>query len=382
MLMPERKVKTGARPNHWSSVSDERLIDLDLEIDNPEVLEGLVRQVPANYEDAHVEFKYDLRGMDVPEFKCVHGSHQHKAGFVMNIDGSRFMVGWICAKTIYDEDFDKYTADFEAAIGRRDALRRIREIRDATAQFSAWLDKVASSNAVEAFARVSKQLKNHMPWVFETLQAANGREIEGVTMPRYLCMTPTDVEGEFDRLMNATAAVTLSLTCDAQRVAASLGKIRTEIDGLIRRAELISRKLFDLELFFQPSTLLAICQHAEKAVPRRSKHFAGLLKLSTRNVSIEMPKDFKVPSDQPIQTLRAALGEVTPIPEPQGPTIVDVSGQRCTVRTYQKSKTTWVASGDYDGVRHTEESRTEGAAVEQWQKWAAYKARSKPHHGI
>ena len=44
--MPESKVKKNARPSHWSSVSDERLIDLDLEIDNPEVLEGLVSRSP------------------------------------------------------------------------------------------------------------------------------------------------------------------------------------------------------------------------------------------------------------------------------------------------------------------------------------------------
>ncbi|SDO49204.1 hypothetical protein [Afipia sp. GAS231] len=380
--MPESKVKKDARLSHWSSVSDERLIDLDFEIDNPEVLAGLVRQVPANYGDAHVEFKYDLRGADVPEFTCVHGSHQHKAGFVMNVGGVRFMVGWICAKAIYNEDFDRYTADFEAAIGRRDALRRVRELRDAMAQFSAWLDKIGSSNVLEAFARVNKQLENHMPWVFQTLQAANGREIEGITMPRALFMTPTDIEGEFGRLMIASAAATLSLTGDAQRVAASLGKIRTEIDGLVRRTELILKKLADLELFFQPSTLEAICQHAEKAVPRRSKHFASQLKLSTRNVSIEMPKDFKVPSSAPVQALRAALGDIAPIPEAKGPTIVNVSGQRCTVRTHQKSKTTWVASGDYNGVRHTEESRTEGDAVARWQKWAAYKANSRPFFGI
>ena len=311
----------------------------------------------------------------------MHGSHQHKAGFVMNVSGVRFMVGWKCAKTIYNEDFDEYTADFDAAIGRRDALRRVREMRDAIAQFSPWLDKIASSNTLETFALVSKQLKNHMPWVFQTLQAANGREIEGVTMPRFLFMTPTDIEGEFDRLMNATAAVTLSLTGDAQRVAASLGKIRAEIEGLVRRAELILKKLLDLELFFQAATLHAICQHAEKATPRRSKHYAGLLKLSTRNISIEMPKDFKLPSDAPVKTLRAALGDVNPAPEPKGPTIVNVSGQRCTVRTHQKTKTTWVASGDYDGVRHTEESRTEGEAVAQWQRWAAYKANSKPYCG-
>ncbi len=371
-----KKKKAGASLSHWSKVSDERLIDLDLEIDNPEVLEGLVREVPANYEDAHVEFKYDLRGVDVAEFTCVHGSHQHKAGFVMNVDGARFMVGWMCAKTIYNEDFHKYTADFEAAIGRRDALRRIREMREAIVQFSSWLDKISSSGAVDGFSRVIDQLRNHMPWVYHTLQVANGREIEGVTMPRYLCLAPSDIRGEFDRLMIATASVSSSLTGDAQRVAGSLGKIRTEIDGLIRRAELILKKLADLEFFFQPSTLNAICQHAENAVPRRSKHFAGLLKLSTRNISITMPRDFKVPSDQPIRTLRAALGEVAPIQEKSGPTIVNVSGQRCIVSKRQKSKETWVASGDYDGVRHTAESRTEGDAVKQWEAWARYKARS------
>lgn len=175
--------------------------------------------------------------------------------------------------------------------------------------------------------------------------------------------------------------MTLALTGDAQH-AASLGKNRTEIDGLIRRAELIVKKLTDLELLFQPTTLLAICQHAEKAVPRRAKYSAGLLKLSTRNTSIEMPRDFKVPSDAPIQALRAALGDIRPISEPKGPATVDVSGQRCTVRTHQKSKTTWVASGDYNGLRHTEEGRTEGEAVVRWEKWAAYRANSRPRYGI
>jgi hypothetical protein len=151
--MPDMKAKTVAKRGHWAGVSDERLIDLDLEIDNPETLEDLVRGVPIKYADAQVEFKYDLRGIDVPEFTCVRGSYQHKAGFVMNVDGVRFMVGWICAKTIYNEDFDRYTADFEAAIGRRDALRRVREMRDAIAGFSVWLDHVSSSTRWAHFRR-------------------------------------------------------------------------------------------------------------------------------------------------------------------------------------------------------------------------------------
>jgi len=374
--MPETKAKTVTTRGHWASVSDDRLIDLDLEIDNPETLEGLVRQVPANYADAHVEFKYDLRGMDVTEFTCVHGSHQHKAGFVMNVDGARFMVGWICAKTIYNEDFDKYTSDFEAAVGRRDALRRVREMRDAITQFSGWLDRISSSNALQAFSTVSDRLRNYMSWVFETLQSANGREIEGIAMPRHLCLPPTDILAEFDRLMNATAAVTMSLTGDAQRVAASIGLIRIEIDSLIRRAELILAKLSDLELFFQPATLHAICQHAAKAVPRRKRHFAGLMKLSTRDVFVEMPKDFVMPSPRPVEALRAAVAGAIPVSATSGPTIVSVLGKPYAVSMRQKSKSVWVASGDCDGTRHSSEERTEGAAVKQWQVWAEYRGRS------
>jgi hypothetical protein len=268
--MAQTKTKTVTKRDHWASVSDDRLIDLDLEIDNPETLEGLVRQVPANYADAHVEFKYDLRGIDVTEFTCVHGSHQHKAGFVMNVDGVRFMVGWKCAKTIYNEDFDEYTADFDAAVVRRDALLRVREIREAVMQFSAWLDGISSSSGFEGFATVSDRLEKHMPWVYQTLQSANGGRIEGVSMPKYLCSPPSNVRAEFDRVMNATAAVTMNLIGDAQVVAASIGLIRTEIVGLIRRTEMILAKLSDLELFFQPATLHAICQQAENAVPGRS----------------------------------------------------------------------------------------------------------------
>lgn len=375
--MPESKAKTVTTRAHWANVSDDRLIDLDLEIDNPETLEGLVRQVPANYADAHVEFKYDLRGMEIPEFTCVHGSHQHKAGFVMNVDGARFMVGWICAKTIYNEDFDQYTADFEAAIGRRDALRRVREIRSAITQFSGWLDRLSSSNVLQGFSTVSDRLRSHMPWVFETVQSANGRAIEGVAMPRHLCLAPTDILAEFDRLMNATAAVTMSLTGDAQRVAASIGSIRTEIDGLIRRAELILAKLSDLELFFQPATLHAICQHAEKAVPRRKRHFAGLMKLSTRDVFVEMPKDFVMPSVRPVETLRAAIAGAVSVPTAREPTIVTVLGETYVISTRQKSQSVWVASGNFKGVQHRTEDRTEGAAIKQWEDWAAYKSGSR-----
>ena len=89
-----------------------------------------------------------------------------------------------------------------------------------------------------------------------------------------------------------------------------------------------------------------------------------------------MPKDFTAPSRRPVEALQTALGEAVPVKVQKGPTIVNILGQRCSVKTHQKSKSTWVASGDYNGVRHTAEDRTEGAAVKRWEAWAVYKARA------
>jgi hypothetical protein len=212
--------------------------------------------------------------------------------------------------------------------------------------------------------------------VYETLRWANGRRIEDTPMPKYLCIPPIDIEDEFSRLMNATATVTSSLTGDLQTVAGSIGSVRTEIEGLIRRAELILAKLSDLELFFQPATLHAICQHAQNAVPRRKRHFAGLMKLSTRDVFVEMPKDFVIPNARAVKALQAAIAGAAPVTSAQGPAIVYISGTSCAVSTRQKSNSVWLASGNYCGMQHTAEDRTEGEALKRWQEWARYRARA------
>jgi hypothetical protein len=126
-------------------------------------------------------------------------------------------------------------------------------------------------------------------------------------MPKHICSDAGDIEGSFIRLMEETAAIARSLTGDPQRVAGVIGSIRSDIEGIIRRAELLLAKLSDVELFFQPATLLAICEHAENAVPRRTRHFAGVLKLSTRDQVIEMPEGFVMPSRAPIDRLQAVF---------------------------------------------------------------------------
>jgi hypothetical protein len=43
------------------------------------------------------------------------------------------------------------------------------------------------------------------------------------------------------------------------------------------------------------------------------------------------------------------------------------------VTTHQKSKTVWIASGEYMGERHSTQDKTEGAAIKRWREWAEYK---------
>ncbi|UGY17984.1 hypothetical protein HAP48_0011435 [Bradyrhizobium septentrionale] len=165
MLRPQARTTR----RHWETLSDDQLLDTELMTDDPESLPNLVYELPADDEDPYVEYKYDLRKSERKMFSCVHGHHQHHAGFVMRKGESRFLVGWICAKTIYGEDFENYTADFDAAVSRQDALRRVREIKVAIHPFVEYLNAISSSEVFRHFNRVRGQLETQMPWVFDTL---------------------------------------------------------------------------------------------------------------------------------------------------------------------------------------------------------------------
>ncbi|MBR1206604.1 MULTISPECIES: hypothetical protein [unclassified Bradyrhizobium] len=313
MLEPKTMARSRTA-DHWANVSDEKLIDLELEIDNPESLAGLVREVPPNFADAHVEFKYDLTGVEMTEeFSCVHGHHRHKKGFVMNVDGTRFMVGWLCAKTIYNEDFDRYTADFDAAVIRREAILRVQVIKNAVMPFAAWVADLSKADCVKYFSKLRGSLNHKMEWVYDNLPAlaALDEHVTKAKMPKHLCDEVTDVREECNKLMVETSAVVASLAGEAQKVAATIGAIRARSDGLIKRAEALLVKLGDVELFFQPACLAVICEHANKYDnPKRRRYQASMLSLACRGAdkaSVELPRDFKMPSRQPIESLRTAI---------------------------------------------------------------------------
>lgn len=301
---------------HWDNLSDDQLLALELEIDDPRTLAGLVFEVPDGDEEPHVEFKYDLRGQEVEEFSCVHGHHRHKAGFVMKKGNARFMVGHICGKSIYGEDFERYKADYDAAVNRRDTLVRVRELRQAVDAFMGWVNQVEVSGVLRAFNKLRGILNNQMPWIFDNLPAlaglaANETRAVGTQLPKWLCDQKTDIKLEFARLQADTAALALSLAGDVQKVATILAGQRVKASGLVRRAQMTLQKLSDVELFFQPIVLETICRYAnEQDNPKRRRYQASLLSLSVRGIDkckIRMPPCFKIPGSGPVDALERLI---------------------------------------------------------------------------
>ncbi|MDT4737247.1 hypothetical protein [Bradyrhizobium sp. WYCCWR 12699] len=303
---------------HWETLSDDQLLETELMTDDPENLPSLVYEIPPGDEEPYVEYKYDLRKSDREKFSCVHGHHQHLAGFVMRKGEARFLVGWICAGTIYGEDFDRYTADFDAAVVRQDALKRVREIRSAVNPFIAYLNSISSSDVFKHFNRLRGQLETQMPWVYDTLPAAAAMDwrVIGAALPKRLCASSTDVRQEFSRLMADFAAASVVLAGEPEKVAATIGAIRMKMDGLAKRVEAVLETLREVEDFFQPAALAAICKLAnEHDNPKRRRYEAGLLSITCKRdrdkSTITMPKGFELPSRRPLEAFRPALAGMT-----------------------------------------------------------------------
>jgi hypothetical protein len=52
--------------------------------------------------------------------------------------------------------------------------------------------------------------------------------------------------------------------------------------------------------------------------------------------------------------------------------MVSVWGESIPVSVHQKSKSVWVASGDYQGKNITTEDRSAGSALKRWKEAATY----------
>lgn len=120
------------------------------------------------------------------------------------------------------------------------------------------MDEVAASPTIQQFDQIGRFLEK-MPNVVDVLTGYIKLVDPDVRLPKCLvCGMQDDLEGEVRRLMNETFRVALSLTGPADRVAGTIGAVRQERDGLIRRADRIVQRVEAVERLVQPAVLCAI----------------------------------------------------------------------------------------------------------------------------
>ncbi len=287
---------------YWKSLTDEELLNTELTTDDPEGVPGLVKEVPEGDDETYVQYKYDLRGSGrEQELVCVHGHHQHLAGFVMRKGYKSFLVGWMCGKTIHGIDFEQCTADFDAAVNRRHVLKRRREIEDATGPFQKWLQEFAQSDVFEKYQRVRSQLEQHLPWIWENVPRAryfDPRLINNVTIPETLFLEHNYPKAEMSGILLEVAGASMRLGANADFK--EIRAMKRKLDSSVDRLETMLSQLSEVIDFFQPAILDVVCKLANKYDNPKKRIYSYELgklccKKDGRNTIIPMPKNYDLP---------------------------------------------------------------------------------------
>ena len=310
-------LKTPRSHRFWKNVSDEKLAALELTTDNPESLDGIVYELPTGEEEPHVEYAYDLRGSEREKIRCLQCGQPHLAGFVMRLGDARFLIGHICGKNIYGENFDVYTADYQAAVNRQDAVRRVRELQAPLNEFMAWMATLNGANVFKHFAKVQRQFREHMPFVAENLPrlAHRAADEKGLTIPPKLFAETTDPEADYLRIATELNGLQNTLAGDPEKAAAELIKLKPRTDSVLVRIERMLDELQTMVDFFQPAVLSYVAGEAtDLDHPKKRSYSAGpeLLALTMKNqkgekLTLRLPSGYAVPDRGPIAKLRAAL---------------------------------------------------------------------------
>lgn len=301
---------------YWEALSDQQLVETELETDDPESLDGLATEIPPGDDETYVEFRYDLTGSGREEFVCVHGHHRHLKGFVMRKGSVRFLVGWMCGESIYGEAFDDYKADFSAAVNRQVSLRRRREIGLHIGPFMAWMEQTSKSDVFRLYASVRRQIAGRMPWIWDNVNRAGfaGMRFQRVSFPPSLFDQRTDPEREFGKITGELSAMASQLIGQNEIEEKTVDSVRRMLRLIIQRIEVVLDQLKEVEDFFQPGVLSAVCELGnEYDNPKKRKYITGLTSITCKRekdrekVTVVMPMNYRVPNRAGVDELKRAI---------------------------------------------------------------------------
>ena len=157
----------------------------------------------------------------------------------MRKGSKRFLVGWMCGKTIYGESFDQYTADFDAVVNRQRTIRHRKDIEKQTAPFLAWLEQVSQSDVFKHFESVRHQFETRMPWVWQNAPAAHyyASSPRDAKVPPTLFLQETDPRADFAKIIAEMSAMAMNLLAKDEVEERTVETIRRTMKLYIGRVE-------------------------------------------------------------------------------------------------------------------------------------------------
>lgn len=301
---------------YWESVSDAQLLAVELTTDDPENLENLVSVVPNGAAESFVEYGYDLRKSEHAKMRCTHCHQPHLAGLVINKGGQRFLVGHICGEHIYGANFAVLRKDYDTAVDRQNILRRIREIRAVVDPFLDWLEAFSTAGVFDMYGEIKVKFQRTMPWLWEKLEwntNYGGGRIGQTRLPKTLFDGFTDPQRGIKEVaaeISKLAMLVVSKVEIDKDIEGSLGRLQS----LLSRLEEAIRQLQEVEEFFQPATLAAICDWANRKHRNRAYN-AELMKIvfieENKRMAVRVPPTYKIPNTAPIAAFRVAVSNLS-----------------------------------------------------------------------
>jgi hypothetical protein len=199
-------------------------------------------------------------------------------------------------------------------VNRQQTLRKRREIETLTGPFMAWLQQVAASDVFKLYDSMRRQISFRMPWIWENVPLAGhyGMTVARVKMPPTLFLEGTDPETEFSKVAAEASALAANLIAKDELEDKSVENLKRMLNALIRRVETIFDQLKEVEDFFQPAVLQAICDLAnENDNPKKRKYVAGLATITCKRDKdkscVQIPKNYKMPNRAGLEALKESL---------------------------------------------------------------------------
>lgn len=300
---------------HWQSVSDSYLLSVELTTDDPEQLDNLTSTLPQGPEEPFVEFGYDLRGLERERIRCTHCHQPHLAGVVVNKGGKRFLVGHICGAHIYGANFAIIKRDYEEAVLRQDVLRRAENVRTVIDPFLQWIQQVSESGIFQLNEDFRYQFRKRLPWLWDTLKYHTnnaGGTFGKLQLPKTLFDGFTDPHRSFSAAaaeISKSAMLIVSKVEHSKQIGGTIDRLQVQV-GKIEQA---IKQLEEVEQFFQPNFVAALCQTATRK-DHHSRYEAGQTSITcvsgTISKTVRRPSNYKLPNSGPISAFRAAVSNL------------------------------------------------------------------------